>query len=204
MTLLTILGSDLLAVARTDSEAATLLTSTIDPRDHSFILGATNPDLQPLNDVMIAAESDGENGDFLQAIEDRWIDRAGLKLFDDAVKDAIHTSVQVDKESLISEYLSSVRGKSNSESRAIAKALTGLEICWDWDSPRTREGFYRYQGGCECAINRALAYAPYADMLWMESKLPDYQQAKDFAQGIHAVWPEQKFVPLAFIAATSS
>ena len=198
LTVLKILGSDLIAVARTDSEAATLITSTIDPRDHGFILGATNPDLQPLNDVMIAAERAGQNGDFLQATEDLWIDNAGLRLFDDAVKDRINAGVHADKQGLINEYLSAAKGKSNSESRAIAKALTGLDIYWDWDSPRTREGFYRYQGGCGCAINRAIAYAPYADMLWMESKLPDYQQAEEFATGVHAVWPEQKLVALSF------
>lgn len=146
---------------------------------------------------MIEAEKAGQNGDFLQAIEDRWIDQAGLKLFDDAVRDTIHASVHLDKERLIKEYLSSVKGKSNLESRAIAKGLTGLDIPWDWDSPRTREGFYRYQGGCGCAINRAIAYAPYADMIWMESKLPDYTQAEEFATGVHAFWPEQKFVILA-------
>lgn len=191
------LGSDLLVVARTDSEAATLITSSIDPRDHDFILGATNPSLQPLNDVMIEAEKTGQNGDFLQAIEDRWIDQAGLKLFNDVVIDNIHASAHVDKEGLIKEYLSAVNGKSNLDSRVIAKYLTGLDVHWDWDSPRTREGFYRYQGGCGCAINRAVAYAPYADMLWMESKLPDYTQAEEFATGVHAVWPEQKFVTLA-------
>ncbi|MCJ1393398.1 isocitrate lyase 1 [Xylographa bjoerkii] len=187
-----IMGTDLLAVARTDSEAATLLTSTIDPRDHAFILGATNPALQPLNDLMVAAEQYGKSGDQLQAIEDQWLEQAGLKLFDDHVIDTINAGVHVNKKGLISEYISMVRGKSHSESRAIAKGLTGVDIHWDWDSPRTREGFYRYQGGCGCAINRAIAYAPYADMIWMESKLPDYKQAEEFANGVHAVWPEQK------------
>lgn len=186
-------GSDLLVVARTDSEAATLLTSTIDPRDHSFILGVTNPALQPLNDLMIVAEQAGQTGDQLQKIEDQWIAQAGIKLFDEAVVDIINSGVHVNKKSLISEYLSLTKGKSNSESRAIAKGLTGVDIYWNWDSPRTREGFYRYRGGCGCAINRANAYAPYADMLWMESKLPDYEQAKEFANGVHALWPEQKY-----------
>ena len=189
-----IMGSDLLAVARTDSEAATLITSTIDPRDHGFILGMTNPALQPLNDLMVAAEEAGKTGQQLQAIEDQWIAQAGLKLFDDAVEEMIHAGVHVDKAGLIKEYRLMVRGKSNSESRAIAKGLTGVDIHWDWDSPRTREGFYRYQGGCGCAINRAIAYAPYADMIWMESAKPDYKQAEEFANGVHTVWPEQKYV----------
>jgi len=187
-----IMGSDLLAVARTDSEAATLITSTIDHRDHSFILGASNPSLQPLNDLMVAAERAGKNGVALANIEEAWIKSAKLKVFDEAVINAINAGVHVDKASLIKKYKAAANGKSNSEARAIAKGLTGVDIFWDWDAPRTREGYYRYQGGCECAINRAIAYAPYADMIWMESKMPDYAQAKEFADGVHAVWPEQK------------
>ncbi|KKY17536.1 putative isocitrate lyase [Phaeomoniella chlamydospora] len=187
-----IMGTDLLAVARTDSEAATLITSTIDHRDHAFILGATNPSLQPLADLMVAAEQAGKSGETLQAIEDEWIGQAGLKLFDDTVIDTIKAGVHVNKDALITQYKKAVAGKSNGEARAIAKGITGVDIHWDWDSPRTREGYYRYQGGCNCAINRAIAYAPYADMIWMESKLPDYKQAEDFANGVHAVYPEQK------------
>ena len=187
-----IMGTDLVLVARTDSEAATLITSTIDPRDHAFVLGMTNPSLQPLNDLMVAAEQASKSGLQLEAIEADWTAQAGLKLFDDAVEDAINSGVHINKAALNREYRSLARGKSNSECRAIAKALTGVDIHWDWDSPRTREGYYRYQGGCSCAINRGVAYAPHADMLWMESKLPDYKQAEQFAKGIHAVQPEQK------------
>lgn len=187
-----IMGTDLLAIARTDSEAATLITSTIDHRDHAFIVGSTNPDLQPLADLMVAAEQAGKNGAELQAIEDQWTAKAGLKLFNEAVIDAINAGVHPNKKGLIQEYLASVKGKSNSEARAIAKGLTGVDVYFDWEAPRTREGYYRYQGGTECAINRAVAYAPFADLIWMESKLPDYKQAKEFADGVHAVWPEQK------------
>ncbi|KAF2084290.1 isocitrate lyase [Saccharata proteae CBS 121410] len=187
-----IMGTDLLAIARTDSEAATLITSTIDPRDHHYIMGSTNSALQPLNDLMIAAEQAGKSGPQLQAIEDQWTAQAGLKLFHEAVADTIHQGVHVNKEEMIAQYIHASRGKSNSEARAIAKGITGVDVYFDWDAPRTREGYYRYQGGCECAINRAVAYAPYADLIWMESKLPDYAQAKQFADGVHAVWPEQK------------
>jgi isocitrate lyase len=187
-----IMGSDLLAIARTDSEAATLITSTIDHRDHAFILGSTNPNLQALNDLMVAAEQAGKNGADLQAIEDQWTSQAGLKLFNDAVVDAINSGSLPNKKGLIDQYLTSVKGKNNNEARAIAKGITGVDIYWNWDAPRTREGYYRYQGGTQCAVNRAVAYAPFADLIWMESKLPDYNQAKEFADGVHAVWPEQK------------
>ncbi len=62
------MGVENLAVARTDSEAATLITSNIDDRDHAFILGSTNPSLPPLNSVMVEAERAGKNGDQLQAM----------------------------------------------------------------------------------------------------------------------------------------
>lgn len=185
-------GTDLLAIARTDSEAATLITSTIDPRDHAYIPGATNTAIQPLNDLMIHAEQQGKNGAELQAVEDAWNAQAGLKLFNEAVADTIKAGVHVDKEGMIAEYNKQSKGKSNMECRAIAKGLTGVDVHFDWDAPRTREGYYRYRGGCQCAINRAIAYGPYADLIWMESKLPDYAQAKEFADGVHAVWPEQK------------
>ncbi|EON99310.1 putative isocitrate lyase protein [Phaeoacremonium minimum UCRPA7] len=187
-----IMGSDLLAIARTDAEAATLITTTIDPRDHAFIIGSTNPNLQPLNDLMIAAERAGKTGDELQSIEDQWLKQANLLRFDDAVVHAIETGTFTDKKALKAQYLQEAKGKSNNEARAVARGVLGVDIFFDWDAPRTREGYYRLKGGCDCAINRAIAYAPYCDAIWMESKLPDYKQAEEFAQGVHAVWPEQK------------
>lgn len=148
--------------------------------------------MQPLNDLMIAAEQAGKNGAELQAVEDAWNAQAGLKLYHEAVIDTINAGVHVDKAGLIEDFMAQSKGKSNAEARAIAKGLTGVDVHFDWDAARTREGYYRYRGGCQCAINRAIAYAPYCDLIWMESKLPDYEQAKEFAEGVHAVWPEQK------------
>lgn len=141
---------------------------------------------------MIAAEQAGKSGPALQAIEDQWNAAAGLKLFHEAVRDTINAGVHVDKQGLIDQFMEQAQGKSNAEARAIAKGLTGVDVHFDWEAPRTREGYYRYKGGCQCAINRARAYAPFADLIWMESKLPDYAQAKEFADGVHAVWPQQK------------
>lgn len=192
-------GSDLLAIARTDAEAATLITTTIDPRDHAFILGSTNPNLQPLNDLMVAAERAGKAGDALQAIEDKWLAQANLKRFDDAVLDAIAASGNAT--GLADKYRAAVQGKqlSNAEARAVARGILGKDVYFDWDAPRTREGYYRLKGGCDCSVNRAIAYAPYCDAIWMESKLPDFKQAEEFARGVHAVWPEQKSVPPLFL-----
>jgi isocitrate lyase len=54
---------------------------------------------------------------------------------------------------------------------------------------RTAEGFYRIRGGLSCAIARALAYAPYADLLWCETSTPDLHEAREFAEAVHARFP---------------
>jgi isocitrate lyase len=141
---------------------------------------------------MLVGENAGKSGDELQAIEESWTAQANLKVFDEAVIDVINAGPYSDKKGLIAKYKSAAKGKSNTEARIAAKVVTGTDVYFNWDAARTREGYYRYQGGCPSAINRAVAYAPYADAIWMESKLPDYAQAKEFAEGVHAVWPEQK------------
>jgi len=54
---------------------------------------------------------------------------------------------------------------------------------------RTSEGFFRVQGGTKAAIARAISYAPYADMIWCETSKPDINEAREFADGVHAKFP---------------
>ena len=54
---------------------------------------------------------------------------------------------------------------------------------------RSDEGFYYVKNGMDQAISRALAYAPYADLVWCETSKPDLQEARNFAQAIHAEYP---------------
>ncbi len=54
---------------------------------------------------------------------------------------------------------------------------------------RTVEGFYETRAGLGQAISRGLAYAPWADLLWCETGTPDLEQARNFAEAIHARFP---------------
>ena len=68
--------------------------------------------------------------------------------------------------------------------------------CDERDQPfitgdRTSEGFFRTMAGLDQAIARGLAYAPYADMIWCETSKPDIDQARRFAEAIHAKFPDQ-------------
>jgi len=57
------------------------------------------------------------------------------------------------------------------------------------DGTRTHEGFFGVHMGVKQAINRGLAYAPYADLIWMETGNPDIAEAKEFAEAVHAKFP---------------
>lgn len=63
------------------------------------------------------------------------------------------------------------------------------------NSKRTNEGFYAFSNGLEACINRAVSYAPYCDLLWMETSHPDLGLAREFAAGVHEVYPGK---PLAY------
>ncbi|HVT68255.1 MAG TPA: isocitrate lyase [Trebonia sp.] len=56
---------------------------------------------------------------------------------------------------------------------------------------RTAEGFYRVRNGLYACVARGLAYAPYADLLWMETSTPDLAEARAFADAIHSQYPDQ-------------
>lgn len=57
------------------------------------------------------------------------------------------------------------------------------------EGERTSEGFYAVRNGMEAAVARGLAYAPYSDMIWMETKKPDLEEARTFAESVHEKFP---------------
>ena len=54
---------------------------------------------------------------------------------------------------------------------------------------RTAEGFHHIRGGVQSAIARAIAYAPYADIIWCETSRPDLDEAREFAEAVHKIYP---------------
>lgn len=58
---------------------------------------------------------------------------------------------------------------------------------------RTEEGFFHVNCGLEQSISRGLSYAPYVDMIWMETSTPDLGQAREFSQAIREKFPEKMF-----------
>jgi isocitrate lyase len=233
-------------VARTDAEAANLLDSRGDERDHPFILGATNVNVPTYKAGFLAlmrrifrggiAEI---NGHLLYALSedelaaaDAWLDRAGLsaqvaesvaghKKSADASVDALFDAVasrflevweaEAGLETYgeaVAEVLEFRAGEGEAlemtveewrrlasrasfyEARRKARSL-GVNIVWDCEHAKTPEGYYQVRGGIEYAVAKSLAAGPFADVLWMETATANLDDARRFAEAVHAEFPEK-------------
>lgn len=192
-----VMGTETILVARTDAVGATLIQSNIDARDHQFILGVTNPALRGKGLAMLISEATnrGKSAAELQSLEDEWIAKAQLKTFSECVCDAIKglsNIVETEKTRRLDEWMnhsSFDKCLSNDEAREVAAKLGLPNLFWDWDLPRTREGFYRFKGSVDAAILRGWAFAPYTDLIWMETSSPDLNECIKFSDGVKSRYP---------------
>ncbi|GMY09917.1 isocitrate lyase [Fagus crenata] len=192
-----VMGVETVLVARTDAVGANLIQTNIDTIDHQFILGVTNPNLKGkiLATILAEAMAAGKTGAELQAIQDQWISMAQLKTFSDCVVDAIKNMNigENEKQRRLNEWMnhsSYDKCLSNEQAREIAERLGLKNLFWDWDLPRTREGFYRFKGSVMAAIVRGWAFAPHVDLIWMETASPNLVECTSFAEGVKFKHPE--------------
>ncbi|ESK92168.1 isocitrate lyase [Moniliophthora roreri MCA 2997] len=185
---LDLMKSTMLVIARTDAESGKLISSAVDIVDQEFILGTTIPG-KPLAQILTEAEMSGASGPKIDRLEKDWTDEHHLVTFNQAVEAAIKNSTINDKEAAYKAYLTAASGKSTVDAREIAKDILGASVFWDCDMPRTREGYYHTTGGLEPAIKRAITFAPYADLLWLETSMPNIEEARYFARKIREKHP---------------
>ncbi|THV06597.1 isocitrate lyase and phosphorylmutase [Dendrothele bispora CBS 962.96] len=197
---LDLMKNTMLLIARTDAESGKLLSSTVDLEDQEFVLGTTKPG-KSLAQVLSEAEITGATGPQIDLLEQEWTKANQLCTFNQAVEKAINESSIGDKQAAVLSYLSAAQGKSLVDCREIVKDILGANIFWDCELPRTREGYYHFTGGIEAspflklpAVKRAIAFAPYADLIWLETKMPDLEQARSFARRIREAHPGKWFV----------
>ena len=81
-----------------------------------------------------------------------------------------------------------------SRRRTLASRFTKNPVVFSWDIPRTREGFYHYRAGLPAATKRAIEFAPYADLLWLETADPSVEKAAGFAGEIRKTHPGKQLV----------
>ena len=235
-----------LIVARTDAEAANLLDSRGDERDHPFILGATNVNLPAYKAAFLAMlrrlftlGASELNGHLLYAVAeeeyaaaDAWLERsgiaklaaesvaawkkspeggadalldkvasrllelweteAGLETYGEAVAEVLEFRAGEGEilETSPAEWRRFAGRASHYAARRKARAL-GVNVVWDCEHAKTPEGYYQVRGGIEYAIAKSLAAAPFADLLWMETASANLDEARHFAEAIHAEFPDK-------------
>jgi len=135
---------------------------------------------------------DGALDDVTERYLDAWQSEAALKTFGQAVADlmAFRRDEGETFDMTVDEWLAFADHASLHDAREKAKSM-GLNIIWDCELPKTPEGFYQIENGIDYAIAKSLAAAPFADMLWMETKTADIDDARKFAEAIHAKYPDK-------------
>jgi isocitrate lyase len=128
----------------------------------------------------------------LTRLVELWEAEAGLRTYGDAVAGALEfRSAEGEQFAMtVPEWRHFAATASFAAAREKAKSL-GIGITWDCELAKTPEGYYQARGGIPWAIAKSLAAAPFADLLWMETKTADLKDARQFAETIHAVFPDK-------------
>ncbi|KAF4987552.1 hypothetical protein FGRMN_10304 [Fusarium graminum] len=180
-----IMGAETLLMCRCDTDHSEFITSVIDERDHEYVLGAT-VDIEPLKDFLYEAQANSKD---LIAARNEWKSKAGLKTYDEAVKEKSSYSEY-------SAYKDAVRKTkfcSLSTRRKIAGETVKQQVFFDWEKPRSAMGQYMYQACVKAIVERAIEAAPLGDMTWSRMDTPIWKDIVDFHEGVRKVYPERLF-----------
>ncbi|HEV8599725.1 MAG TPA: isocitrate lyase ICL2 [Gemmatimonadales bacterium] len=131
---------------------------------------------------------DGVAASFVAA----WEEQAGLQTYGEAVAAALafRASEGEPVETSSEEWQRFAGRASFYAAREKARQL-GADARWDCELAKTPEGYYQVRGGIPYAIAKSLAAAPFADVLWMETKTADLADARQFAEAIHREYPDK-------------
>ena len=121
-----------------------------------------------------------------------WEEESGLSTFGDTIEKLMLFNIEQGLEFDITVDQWKEFAKTASTKDAMAKADSlGIDYTWDPEISRTPEGYSQVKGGIDYAIAKSLAVAPFADLLWMETKTADLEDARQFAEAIHEVFPNK-------------
>jgi isocitrate lyase len=123
---------------------------------------------------------------------EKWEAESGLKTYAAAVADLMKFQVEEGRQLSMTtaEWLKFAGNASFHDAREKARSM-GIEATWDAELSRTPEGYYQVKGGIHYAIAKSLAVAPFADLLWMETATANLHEAREFADAIHAEYPDK-------------
>ena len=126
------------------------------------------------------------------ALVEAWKEDAGVKSYAEAVAEAMGFQVAegVQFSMTVEQWLAFANQSGWHDADRRARDMS-LNVTWDCELAKTPDGYYQVSGGIEYAIAKSLAAAPFADLLWMETKTADLADARRFAEAIHARYQDQ-------------
>ncbi|ORY32903.1 isocitrate lyase [Naematelia encephala] len=167
---LDIMGSELVVFYRADPHSATRITSSVDPRDRPYILGATVELPRHYASLTTSPE------------RAEWKTKAKLLSLDDAFKAAYPEKYD--------EFSKKTEGLNVSEALPIATKLAP-EFYFSADAARNSSGYYAYNGCVEASIARTLEIAHLVDVCWPNASWYEPVDVEKYAKGVHAVHPDK-------------
>ncbi|MET4430207.1 MULTISPECIES: isocitrate lyase ICL2 [unclassified Mycolicibacterium] len=142
------------------------------------------------------ADGDQSVDDLFDRVESQfveaWQEDAGLQTYGEAVAELLEFREREGEpqDMKAADWRLFAKTASLHSARERARQL-GVDAPWDCERSKTPEGYYQVRGGIPYAIAKSLAAAPFADILWMETKTADLADAKQFADAIHSVYPDK-------------
>ncbi len=123
---------------------------------------------------------------------DVWEAEAGLETYGEAVAEVLEFRASEGEtlEMGVEAWRRFAGATSLYQARKTARSL-GVNIVWDPEHAKTTEGYYQVRGGIAYAIAKSLAAAPFADILWMETATANLDEAREFAEAVHARFPDK-------------
>jgi isocitrate lyase len=151
-------------------------------------LGAAAADEAP----SIARGNEGALDKLSARLARAWEADSGLQTYGEAVAELLEFHISEGETLPMNgdDWGKFARRASFHVARAKAQSL-GVHVPWDCEPAKTPEGYYQIRGGIDFAIAKSLAVAPFADLLWMETKTADLADARRFAEAIHAQFPDK-------------
>ncbi|MBD3161653.1 MAG: isocitrate lyase [Candidatus Eisenbacteria bacterium] len=121
-----------------------------------------------------------------------WQAAAGMKTYGQAVADVMEfRASEGERFAMRVEEWSEFSAQASYQAAREKARSMGIHVIWDCELPRTTEGYYQVESGIDLAIAKSLGCAPFADILWMETKTANLEDAKRYADAIHAVYPNK-------------
>lgn len=128
----------------------------------------------------------------IDRLVERWEEDAGLNTLGEGVAEVLEFLTDQGEvfEVTAEQWRQETRDASIRRIKKLAKTH-GISVTWDPELARTPEGYYQVRGGIPYAIAKSLAVSPFCDILWMETKTANLDDAREFAEAIHAVFPDK-------------